>query len=87
MRAPANAARGMTTARSPVAFGHYLITRRIARGGMAEIYRARARAQSRWVALKMMRSSLGHEELRSRLFAREARIAEKLTHEDVIPLY
>lgn len=77
----------MTTARSPVAFGHYLITRRIARGGMAEIYRARARAPSRWVALKMMRSSLGHEELRSRLFEREARIAEKLTHENVIPLY
>lgn len=77
----------MTTARSPVAFGPYLITRRIARGGMAEIYRARSRTPSRWVALKMMRSSLGHEELRSRLFEREARIAEKLTHENVIPLY
>lgn len=75
-------------ARSPVAFGAYVITRRIARGGMAEIYRARTRgAEAEWVALKLMRSSLGHEELRLRLFEREARIASKLNHENVVPVY
>lgn len=78
-------------ARSPVAFGPYVITRRIARGGMAEIYRARTRgkdpSQTRWVALKLMRSSLGHEELRLNLFDREARIATKLHHKNVVPIY
>ncbi len=75
--------------RSPVAFGQYIITRRIARGGMAEIYRARTRGPEapRWVALKMMRSSLGHEELRTRLFEREARIASRLNHKNVVPIY
>lgn len=78
-------------ARSPVAFGPYIITRRIARGGMAEIYRARTRGQdpeqTRWVALKLMRSSIGHEDLRLRLFDREARIASRLDHENVVPIY
>lgn len=78
-------------ARSPVAFGPYIITRRIARGGMAEIYRARTRGadpdQTRWVALKLMRSSIGHEELRLRLFDREARIAGRLDHDNVVPIY
>ncbi len=81
----------MKDARSPVAFGPYVITRRIARGGMAEIYRARARntgeRPGRWVALKMMRSALGHEELRTKLFEREARIASRLVHPNVVPLF
>ncbi len=58
---------------------------------MAEIYRARTRgkdpSQTRWVALKLMRSSLGHEELRLNLFDREARIATKLHHANVVPIY
>jgi eukaryotic-like serine/threonine-protein kinase len=79
-------------ARSPVAFGPYIITRRIARGGMAEIYRARTRKTeseqlARWVAVKMMRPSLGHEELRARLFQREARIASKMLHDNIVPVY
>jgi eukaryotic-like serine/threonine-protein kinase len=75
-----------------VAFGPYIITRRIARGGMAEIYRARTRkndteATGRWVAVKMMRPSLGHEELRARLFQREARIASKMQHDNIVPVF
>ncbi|MCB9653769.1 MAG: serine/threonine protein kinase [Deltaproteobacteria bacterium] len=83
--------RAMSKARSPVAFGRYLITRRIARGGMAEIYRARTRPrgaeEGAWVALKMMRTSLEHEALRSRLFDREARIASLIDHPNVVPVY
>ncbi len=75
-------------ARSPVAFGPYIITRRIARGGMAEIYRARTRkGDARWVAVKMMRPSLGHEELRARLFQREARIASKMLQDNIVPVF
>ncbi|MBI4821299.1 MAG: serine/threonine protein kinase [Deltaproteobacteria bacterium] len=72
--------------RSPVAFGSYVITRRIARGGMAEIFRARSRGDARWVALKMMRPSLGHEDLREQLFKREARIASAIDHPNVVRL-
>lgn len=82
--------REMSNARSPVAFGRYIITRRIARGGMAEIYRARTRATdgpTRWVAVKMMRSALGHEDLREQLFEREVRIASLLDHPHVVPIY
>lgn len=78
--------------RSPVAFGQYVITRRIARGGMAEIYRAKRRSagevgKGQWVALKMMRPSLEHEELREQLFKREAKIASAIDHANVIPLF
>ncbi len=78
--------------RSPVAFGRFIITRRIARGGMAEIYRARTRSNddgggSRWVALKMMRPSLGHEALREELFKREARICSAINHPNIVPVY
>ena len=81
----------MNPSRSPVAFGRFIITRRIARGGMAEIYRARTRSTpqqvARWVAIKMMRSTLGHEELREQLFEREVRIATRLHHPNVVPVY
>lgn len=58
---------------------------------MAEIYRARTRTHAdeppRWVAIKMMRPSIGHEELREQLFKREARIASAIAHPNVIPLF
>ena len=71
---------------SPVSFGEYLITRRIARGGMAEIYRA-WRPEGGWVVLKLMRTSLGHDDLRAQLFEREARISTLLHHPNVVPVY
>ena len=59
---------------------------------MAEIYRARTRSaedptQARWVALKMMRPSIGHEALREQLFKREARICSAIHHPNIVPLY
>lgn len=53
---------------------------------MAEIFRAKSRADGRWVALKMMRPSLGHEDLREQLFKREARIAAAIDHPNVVRL-
>jgi serine/threonine protein kinase len=87
--------------RAPIAFGDYVITRRIARGGMAEIFRARTvRApahprvapeersdDAQWVALKMMRSELGNHDLRQKLFEREAKIVEAIRHPNVVPIH
>ena len=70
----------------PVAFGPFLITRRIARGGMAEIYRAWT-PDGGWVALKLMRPALGHDGLRLSLFEREARITTRLDHPNVVPVH
>ena len=77
---------GSTERRAPVAFGKYRITRRIARGGMAEIYRAWT-PKDGWVALKLMRPSLGHDALRAHLFEREARITTQLDHPNVVPVH
>ncbi len=80
----------MAKSGSPVAFGPYIITRRIARGGMAEIFRAQtcelSGREPRWVAVKMMRSALGHDALREQLFAREARISLCLEHPNIVPV-
>ncbi|MEE2903967.1 MAG: serine/threonine-protein kinase [Myxococcota bacterium] len=86
--------RELTLRNSPIAFGDYVITRRIARGGMAEIFRAIShrkipadQTRGDWVAIKMMRSELGNQDLRVKLFEREARIVEAIRHPNVVPLY
>ncbi|MBX2812590.1 MAG: serine/threonine protein kinase [Myxococcales bacterium] len=71
---------------TPVPFGEYLITRRIARGGMAEIFRAQT-STGGWVALKIMRTALGHDDLRQVLFDREAQISTLLHHPNVVPIF
>ena len=74
----------------PVPFGQYLVTRPVARGGMAEIFRARTRAEegapARFVALKLMLDDLPDVETRARLFIREAKIARNLTHPNIVPV-
>lgn len=72
----------------PVAFGDYIITRRIARGGMAEIYRARHRegAVGTWSAVKMMRASISGDPVAKALFRREGRIASLLQHPHIVPV-
>jgi hypothetical protein len=75
---------------SPVAFGPFLVTRRIARGGMAEIYRGKLRTTGRggpWVAVKIMRPTGAEgDAVREQLFRRETRIARHLSHPNVVAL-
>jgi serine/threonine-protein kinase len=69
-----------------IAFAGHALTRVIARGGMADIYRARPLddPEGPWRAIKLMRSSVDHQALRQRLFAREVRIAEHLRHPNIV---
>ncbi|MGF1509369.1 MAG: serine/threonine-protein kinase [Myxococcota bacterium] len=69
-----------------ISFAGHALTRVIARGGMADIYRARPLDEPAgpWRAVKLMRSSVDHEALRLRLFAREMKIAEHLVHPNIV---
>jgi len=67
-------------------FAGFGLTRIVARGGMADVYRAKAltRLEGPWLAVKVMRQSVDHEVLRHRLFAREVKIAQHLIHPNVV---
>jgi serine/threonine-protein kinase len=70
-----------------LAAGRYSIERELGRGGMANVYLARDRELDRPVALKMLAAHLGgDEEFRSR-FLREARLAGRLSHPNVVGVY
>ena len=60
--------------------GRYEITQRLARGGMATVYRAVDTRLTRTVAVKVMHVGLGDEAEFARKFDREARAAAKLSH-------
>ena len=66
--------------------GRYDLEREIGAGGMAVVYLARDRKHDRLVALKVLRpevaSSVGPER-----FLREIRVAAKLNHPHILPLY
>ena len=58
--------------------GRYVITRRIARGGMATVYRARDKRLERDVAIKLMHRHLAESPDFTARFNREARAAARL---------
>lgn len=65
----------------------YEITARIARGGMATVYRALDRRLDRVVALKIMHPHLGDGVDVAARFRREARAAARLAHPGVVGVY
>ena len=65
----------------------YVIEKRIARGGMATVYRARDTRLDRPVALKIMYPHLAESAEFVARFRREARAAAKLTHPGVVAVY
>jgi serine/threonine protein kinase len=65
----------------------YEIERRIGHGGMATVYRARDLKLDRQVAIKLLADNFaGDEEVRKR-FSREARLAAKLDHPNVVQVF
>jgi eukaryotic-like serine/threonine-protein kinase len=71
-------------------FGPYELLGRIAHGGMAEIYLARecpAPDVERLLVVKCILPAIAEEECFVRMFAREARIALRLKHPGICPVY
>jgi eukaryotic-like serine/threonine-protein kinase len=67
--------------------GRYEITQRLARGGMATVYRAVDTRLTRTVAVKVMHVGLGDDTEFARKFDREARAAARLSHPNVVSVF
>ena len=67
--------------------GRYRITERLARGGMATVYRAVDTRLTRTVAVKVMHVGLGDDAEFARKFDREARAAARLAHPNVVAVF
>jgi len=71
-------------------FGAYDLFGRLAKGGMAEIFLARQRAEagaSRFVVLKRVLPEVASDEQFVRMFTEEARIAMRLSHPNICHIY
>jgi len=67
--------------------GRYEVTQRLARGGMATVYRAVDTRLTRTVAVKVMHIGLGDETEFARKFDREARAAARLSSPNVVSVF
>ena len=67
--------------------GRYEILAKLARGGMATVYRARDARLQRTVAVKIMRTDLGEDDEFAAKFDREARSAALINHPAVVSIF
>ena len=65
---------------------HYVVERELGRGGMATVYLAHDLKLDRQVAIKVLRPELAGS-LGPARFLREIRIASRLTHPNILPVY
>jgi serine/threonine-protein kinase len=63
------------------------LSRRLGRGGMAEVYLAEQLSLRRQVALKVLRQSLAGDDAYIRRFRHEAQAAAKLVHANIVQIY
>jgi serine/threonine protein kinase len=68
-------------------FAGYRIERRLGRGGMGILYLAIEPGLERRVALKLIAPEAASEEVFTRRFAEESRIAASIEHPNVVPIY
>jgi hypothetical protein len=76
--------------RLPARFGSYILLDRIASGGMADVYRAKASGAEdfqRLVAIKCMRPDLGDDKQFVPMFIDEAKLAAQLSHSNIVQIY
>ncbi len=67
--------------------GRYRVSRRIAGGGMGEVWRAEDHVLGRWVAIKVLRNQLDDTEAFRDRFRVEARAAAALAHPAIATVY
>ncbi len=65
----------------------YLMGERIARGGMASVFKATDQRLDREVAVKVMHRGLGDDHQFTQRFVREAKSAAKLNHRNVVSVF
>src|SRR5580658_4263712 len=65
----------------------YELTHLIARGGMAQVYRARDRLLDRPVAIKVLFPELSVDRAFVERFRREAQAAANLSHPNIVPVF
>ncbi len=75
------------TPAQPVDFGKYLLIGALGKGGMAQVYLARPRAQHRLVAIKVIRQSLVKQKQYVDMFMLEGKLANQLNHESIVKTY
>jgi serine/threonine protein kinase len=67
--------------------GHYLITDRIAQGGMGTVFRAMEPALERYVAIKVLRPEYASNPDYVQYFQEEARAVAALRHPNIVPIF
>src|SRR5213082_1912080 len=67
--------------------GRYSLQRELGRGGMGVVYLAQDVALERPVALKLLQPHLASQPALKQRFLNEARIAAKLSHPNIIPIF
>jgi serine/threonine-protein kinase len=67
--------------------GRYELSHLVARGGMAEVYRAHDRMLDRPVALKILFPELSVDRSFVERFRREAQAAANLSHQNIVPVF
>jgi predicted Ser/Thr protein kinase len=67
--------------------GRYSIDRELGRGGMGIVYLAREVHLDRWVAIKLLPPVRAQDQNFRERFLREARLAAKLSHPNIIPIH
>ncbi|WP_306323796.1 MULTISPECIES: protein kinase [unclassified Streptomyces] len=67
--------------------GRYRLTRRLGRGGMAEVFAAEDVRLGRQVAVKLLRSDLAEDPVSKARFTREAQSVAGLNHHAVVAVY
>ena len=78
------------TAEGGIPFGQYTLLRRIARGGMAEVFLAKQRGLEgfdRHVAVKRILPHLADSPEFLKMFLEEARLAARITHPNIVHIY
>ena len=70
-----------------VVAGRFRIERELGFGGMASVYLARDEELGRLVAVKLMHEQLASDETFRRRFVREARLAARLSHPNVVSVF